>query len=114
VDNTPCSGGGDGSGRAAYRRRSLPALRTLCQRCAACPASITPRYSGDAGSAEEGVVRRGAAVAQEVGAALGLGGLTDPVGGPGQGSERAQEAAVGLVLPRDGAVALPAVTAQQV
>ena len=76
--------------------------------------ALQPGGLSRAGSAEEGLVSRRAAVAQELSAALGLGGLADAVGRPGKSSQRSQEAAVGLVLPGDGAVALPAVSTQQV
>src|SRR5690606_8549576 len=56
----------------------------------------------------------GAAVAQELLAALGLVVLADRGGGAAERVEGAQEAAVGLVLPRDGAVALPAGAAELV
>ncbi len=62
----------------------------------------------------ERVRRRGVAVAEELGAAGGLVGLADLVGGPGEHVEAAQEAPVGLVRPRHRAVPLPAVAAQLV
>ena len=51
-------------------------------------------------------LRRG--VAEEGRAAVPLVGLADGAGGEGEEGEAAQEAAVGLVRPRHGAVALPA------
>ena len=71
-------------------------------------ASITPRYSGGRGGGASGVSRggrrtpRGCCRAGSP-AALRLGGLADPVGGQGERGERAQEAAVRLVLPGDRA-----------
>ena len=65
-------------------------------------------------SVRQFVRRRGAAVAQEGPAAFGLVVLADGGGGAAEGVQGAQEAAVGLVLPRDGPVALPAGAAQLV
>src|SRR4051812_29842590 len=56
----------------------------------------------------------GARVAQELVAALLLVVLPDATGRGREGGQRAQEAAVRLVLPRHRAVPLPAVAAQQV
>src|SRR5690606_3869922 len=55
-----------------------------------------------------------AAVPQEGGAPLRLLGLLDRLGGLAEVVQRTQEAAVGLVLPRDRAVPLPPVAAQLV
>src|SRR4051794_28783716 len=57
---------------------------------------------------------RGAAVAQELGATLGLVLLADRLGGAGEGVQAAQETPVRLVLPGNGAVALPTGPAQLV
>src|SRR3954451_700390 len=64
--------------------------------------------------AEQRLVGRRAAVAQEHRTALGLRGLADEVGGAGEGRERRKESAVRLVIPRLGPFPLPAVAAQQV
>ena len=72
------------------------------------------RCARQAPSERSSAARVGAGVAQELRAALPLVGLADRAGGQGEQGQAAQEAAVGLVLPRHRAVALPAVAAQQV
>src|SRR5690242_19220173 len=59
-------------------------------------------------------VRLRARVTQELVATVPFVVLADAPGGLGERGQRAQEAAVGLVLPRHRAVALPAVAAQRV
>src|SRR4051812_25838271 len=62
----------------------------------------------------KGVGRHGVAVAEELGAAGRLVRLADLRGREREGVQGGEEAAVGLVRPRDGAVALPAAAAQLV
>src|SRR6187401_2193725 len=75
---------------------------------------VTPATPGPHRGSEEGVVRRGTGVAQELPEAGLLVRLADPPRGGGERGERTQEPAVRLVLPRHRAVALPAVATQQV
>ena len=86
-----------------------PRLPTLIVALGAEPGAAAARRL-----AQQGVRGRGAGVAQEVRAALPLVVLADRVGGQGERGQATQEAPVGLVLPRHGAVALPAVAAEQV
>ena len=74
----------------------------------------TERVRSLLGVLEQLVGRRGAGVAQERRAPLPLVVLADRARGQGEQRQAAQEAAVGLVLPRHRAVALPAVAAQHV
>src|ERR1700759_3133262 len=78
------------------------------------PAWLRTSYPSWRASSEQLGGRGGAAVGQEELAADGFLFLVDGVGRLGQHGQRAQEALVGLVLPRDRAVAAPAGPAELV
>ncbi|MPM22422.1 hypothetical protein SDC9_68877 [bioreactor metagenome] len=103
---------------AGHRRAGLPAAGLLDHLVhlfvGAVPDALVAGAAGERARGGEDVVAGLGGVAEELRTALVLVVLTDPVGRDRQRPQRLEEAAVGLVLPRHRAGALPAVAPQQV